>query len=301
MTQAPTAARALRSGTEFGPSRVPGVARLMAYIDDLPAGATGALHFGERGMILVQSRRICWAIAHNMTGRLTDILREQSSPPVRRERVEEIYRRCRQTGTPIGEALVKSGLASERGLKKALFMHNSEAISILSSSDCYPARFVKHSTTGYDPKYSFSTAEIFVGLAAVGEAQRAQEARVELRSVLVPESMGAAFVRSSTGAGALVIAVDGGCDIAVSDLIELVNWATGLFDVAGTCDQDVFAARASWGSSASLVTWRFSDVSYLGLCGSRAAAARLMSGLSERTRRSSGVLPIGPRAGVEDR
>lgn len=44
-----------------------------------------------------------------------------------------------------------------------------------------------------------------------------------------------------------------------------------------------------------LVTWRSKDVGYVGLCASRAAAARLVSHLSERSTRTSGVMPINQR------
>ncbi len=285
------------SSIPANPGLMVAVARLLGHVDDLPPGATGALHFGEHGVILVESRRICWAISRGMRLRLTDILRNQSTPPVSRERVEEIYRACRESGTPIGEALVASGLASPSGLKAALYKHNSEAIAALARAGAAPDQFVRHTKTGHDPKYSFSACEMLAALGAFDDPARAAAAQHELGSVLVPETFGAAFVRSSAGAGSLVIAADRGCDVAVADLIELCNWVSGLFDVARTCDSEIFAARASWGSNAGLVTWRVKDVGYVGLCASRAAAARLVSRLSERATRTSGVLPVGARGG----
>jgi hypothetical protein len=85
----------------------------------------------------------------------------------------------------------------------------------------------------------------------------------------------------------LVIAVDRGCDFAVRDLVDVCNWVSGLFDVARTFDPSVYAARANLGNSAGLVTWRAKEVGYLGLCSSRAAAARLLSRLSERSMRAN--------------
>lgn len=297
MTSVTAPSSRMLSSIPANPGLVVAVARLLAYVDDLPPGATGALHFGEQGVILVESRKICWAVARSMRVRLTDILRNQSTPPVSRERVEEIYRGCRETGTPVGEGLVASGLASETGLKAALFKHNSEAIAALARAGVAPDQFVKHTTTGYDPKYSFSACEMLAMLGAFDDPARAAAAQQELSGVLVPETVGAAFVRSSAASGALIIAVDRGCDFAVADLIELCNWVSSLFDVARTCDPEVFAARASWGTNAGLVTWRVKDVGYVGLCASRAAAARLLSRLSERMTRVSGVLPVGSRDG----
>lgn len=267
--------------------------RLLGYIDDLPAGATGALNFGAHGVILLQNRKICWAMEHSMRLRLTDILRNQSTPPVSRETVEQIYRKCKVTGTPIGEALVASGLATEAGLRAALFKHNGEALVALARAGAAPDDWVTHTKPGYDPKYSFSPCEMLAMLGAVDDPARATAAQLELSGMLVPESVGAAFTRSADASGALVIAVDRNCDFAVADLVGVCNWVAGLFDVAQTFDHEVFAARANFGEQAGLVTWRLADVGYVGLCASRAAAARLVSRLSERGVRASGVMPRG--------
>jgi hypothetical protein len=292
--EAPTSR--LLSSIPASPGLVTSVQRLLGYIDDLPAGATGALHFGDHGVILLESRKICWAVARSMRIRLTDILRNQTTPPVPREHVEQIYRRCKETGTPIGEALVASGLATEAGLRAALFKHNGEAIVALARSGFPPDDFVAHSKTGYDPKFSFSPCEVLAMLGSFDDLARATAAQQELAAMLVPESSGAAFVRSPAVSGALVIAVGGGCDFATLDLLGVCNWVSGLFDVARTFDREIYAARANFGDSAGLVTWRIKDVGYVGLCSSRAAAARLVSRLSERAGRGSGVML---RAGEE--
>jgi hypothetical protein len=283
------------SSIPASPSLLGAVQRTLGFIDDLPAGATGALSFGAHGVILLQGRKICWAMARTMRLRLTDILRNQSTPPVSREAVEQLYRRCKDSGTPIGEALVASGLATEAGLRAALFKHNGEAIVALSRALASPDDFVFHSKSGYDPKYSFSACEMLAMLGALDDPARATAAQLELGRVLVPESSGAAFTRGSDASNAQIIAVDRGCDFAVSDLVGVCNWVTGLFDVARTFDAEIFAARASFGGHAGLVTWRLDDVGYVGLCSSRAAAARLVSHLSERAARGSGVVLRGKR------
>jgi len=278
------------------PGLIASVLRLLAFIDDLPKGATGVLKFGDSGLILLESRKICWAVARSMRLRLTDILRNQSTPPLPREAVEEIYRRCKVDGRPIGEALVMSGLVSEAGLRVALFKHNGEAIAHLAGSGLSPEAFVSHSRTGYDPKFSFSPCEVLAMLGSLDDPARALAAQIELGNTLVPDSFGAAFVRSNTVSGALVIAVDRACDLPVSDLVEVCNWTAGLFDVAHTFDPEAALARAVWGGRLALVTWRAKDVAYVGLCSSRAAAARLVSRL-ESTAKSSGVIAAAARYG----
>jgi hypothetical protein len=286
------------SSIPANPGLIAAVLRLLELIDDLPRGTTGALHFGDEGMILVESKKICWAVARGMRLRLTEILRRQTTPPLTREAVEEIYRACKNSGSPIGEALVKSGMVSEAGLRAALFKHNGEAIVTLAQNGALPERFVNHSKTGYDPKFAFSPCEVLAMLGARDDPARAAAAQIELSGTLVQDSVGAAFVRSSASSGPLVIAVDPACGLAVDDLLQACSWVSGLFDVARTFDPDVFAARAALGERAMLVTWRSKEVEYVGLCASRPAAARLMSRLSERSTRTSGVIALGTRPGA---
>lgn len=295
MTSAGAPSSRLLSIIPANPGLSAAVQRVLGFIDDLPPGATGALHFGMEGVILLQGRKICWAMARGMRVRLNDILRNQSTPPVPREEVERIYRRCKESGTPIGEALVASGLATEAGLRAALFKHNGEAIIALARSGAMADDFAFHSKTGYDPKFSFSPCEMLAMLGTFDDPARAAAAQVELASMLVPESVGAAFVRSPHVSGALVIAVERGCDFAIADLIGVCNWVSSLFDVARTFDPEIFAARANWGADAGLVTWRVKEVGYVGVCASRAAAARLVSRLAERAARPSGVVAVGRR------
>lgn len=278
------------------PGLIAGTLRLLAFIDELPPGATGALSFGDHGLILLESRKICWAVSRSMRLRLTDILRNQSTPPLPREAVEEIYRQAKDSGTPLGEALVKGGLVSEAGLRVALFKHNGEAIAHLAASGIAPIEFVNHTRTGYDPRFSFSPCEVLAMLGSLDDPARALAAQLELGSILVQDSFGAAFARGELASGALVIAVDRQCDVPVHDLVEICNWTSGLFDVTHTFDPEATIARATWGGTLALVAWRSKDVAYVGLCSSRAAAARLVSRL-ENASRSSGVIATAARYG----
>ncbi|HKO46189.1 MAG TPA: hypothetical protein VJV79_00610 [Polyangiaceae bacterium] len=291
---APRASSRVLPSIPASPGLISSVLRLLAVIDKLPRGATGVLKFADHGVILLESRKICWAVARPMRLRLTDILRNQSTPPLPREAVEQIFRRCKVDGRPIGEALVESGLVSEAGLRAALFKHNGEAIAHLANSGIVPEAFVSHTRTGYDPKFSFSPCEVLAMLGSLDDPARALAAQSELCNTLVPDSFGAAFVRSNSASGALVMAVDRACDLPVCDLVEVCNWTAGLFDVVHTFDPGAALARATWGGRLALVAWRSSEVAYVGLCASRAAAARLVSRL-ESSAKSSGVIAAAAR------
>lgn len=278
------------------PGLLAGVVRLLAFIDELPAGATGALSFGEHGLILLESRKICWAVSRSMRLRLTDILRNQSTPPLPREAIEEIYRRAKDSGAPLGEALVRGGLVSEAGLRVALFKHNGEAIAHLAASGVSPVGFVSHLRTGYDPQFSFSPCQALAMLGSLDDPARALAAQLELGNTLVQDSCGVAFTRNELASGAQVIAVDRHCDVPVQDLVEICNWTSGLFDVTHTFDPEATIARATWAGSLALVAWRAKGIGYVSLCASRAAAARVVSRL-ETACRSSGVIAAARRYG----
>jgi hypothetical protein len=136
-------------------------------------------------------------------------------------------------------------------------------------------------------------------LGALDDPARAAAAQVELSTMLVQESTGVAFVRNDAASGALVIAVDRSCDFPAQDLIEVCNWVSGLFDVVRTVDSEACAARATWGGRTALVTWRVQEVGYVGLCASRAAAARLVSKLGQRASTGGGF--HAPVAGLGER
>jgi hypothetical protein len=296
VTSAGVESRRVFSSLPADPGLVVSVLHLLSFVDELPAGATGVLQFGGRGVILLESRRICWAMTRQMRFRLTDILRHQSTPPLPRDAVEEVYRRCKQTGKPIGEALVEGGLVSEQGLRAALIKHIGEAVAQLAQAAATPDGFISHVRTGYDPKFSFSICEILAMFGSLEDPARSAAAQLELASSIVPDSVGAAFARSGVTSGAQVIAVDRGCDLPVRDLNDLCNWAAGAFDLACTFDPEVRAVRANWGSNGALVTWRTKDVGYVGVCASRAAAACLFSSIVERGVRTSGVVRAAPRS-----
>lgn len=275
------------------------VLKLLSFVDELSFGATGALSFGAKGVILVESRRVCWAVARGMPFTLTEILREQSSPPLSLGAVEAVYRRSKRSGQPIGEALLQGGLVTATGLKAALLRHSAEAIAELALAKAEPEAFLPHARAGYNPRFSFSTSELLAMFGSRDDPTRAAAAQQELQSSLVPGSVGIAF--SCKGANSRVIAVDPSCDLPVTDLSELCVWVAGMFDVTRTVDPQMNAARATWGANTALVTWTADDVGYVGVCASRAAAACLLSQVAQRFQRGTGVSGVMRRVAQNGR
>jgi hypothetical protein len=271
------------------PGSLSGVLRILEHVDELPFGATGVLKFGGTGLILVQGKRICWAMASTMKPRLTDLLRHQRTPPVPREEIEKIYRACRVTNRPLGEALVASGLVSEHGLRSALIDHTGNALLNLARAKVSYAEFVPHVGAGYKPFFSFPTCELVAALGAAAAPTSAATAKSELDFAIVQECTGAAFVRHPACRGSMLVAVDRGCDLPTTELVEACTWSTGLLDVARTVDPTTSVVRAVWCSKTALVTWQRNDVGFIALCSSRAATARLVSRIEGRSQPPAGA------------
>jgi hypothetical protein len=257
--------------------------QLLQLIEALPNGATGALTFGEDGMILIENKRICWAVAADMRQRLIDLLCQSKDPPVPREEIEALFRRCREEGKPMGEALVASGLFLEGDLRNALERHNCEAIMRLANGRVTtPTRFARHAKQGYDPRFVFTTAEVLASLAGKRRADLARDARTRLSQQLVPDTRGFAFLRDARSAQAMIIAVDRHCELGVQAALELAAWVTRCFDVAGFVDASIQLVTGSWCERVSVVAWREAEVYYAAVCMSRAGSALLLSQLARR-------------------
>jgi hypothetical protein len=256
---------------------------LLREIELLPSGATGALSFGEDGLILIENKRVCWAVARDMEQRLADILCEQKEPRLPRTTMEALFRRCKIDGRPFGEALVSSGVVSELDLRAALERHTCEAIVRLAQSHVVkPTRFARHAKQGYDPRFVFTTAELLASLAGRRRGELACEARTQLAELLVPDATGFAFLRDARSAKPVIIAVARGCELDVASALEIAGWAIGLGDVASFVDPGTFLASGTVSERMALVSWREREVGYVAVCCTRPASALLFDRLIRR-------------------
>jgi hypothetical protein len=257
--------------------------RLLHHVETLPSGSTGALAFGDDGVILIEKKRVCWAMASEMRQRLTDILCEQHEPPLERSMVEQVFRRCKQDGTPMGEALVAGGLVSEADLRAALLRHTCEAIVRLAQGRATtPTHFAQHEKGGYDPRFVFTTTELLASLSGKRRVQLADEARRHLATLVVPDVSAFAFLSEPMARQAVIIAVAKGCELAVGATLELARWATRTFDIASQVDKDARVVAATWSDRITLLTWRDAEIGYVAVCATRAASALLLSRLALR-------------------
>jgi hypothetical protein len=253
---------------------------LLTWIEELPADAVGALTFDQAGVILVERRRVCWAVSDAMTLHLTDVLCRLATPPIERRSIEAIYRHCKERSVSVSTALLASGLVSEAGLRLAFREHNREAILRLSETTSMPTRFRKLAEKSYDNRFLFSTAELLVSLGARMDERRAARAEAELVRSLVPASAGLAFAMH--GGAPVVIALGNRCELPVAQLLEVSRWATEFLGAGAEVDPNAAICSATWSSSTAVVAWRRDEVGYVAFCATRVASAILLDKLLNR-------------------
>jgi hypothetical protein len=252
-----------------GPDTLSGALSLLSNVDTLPNGS-GALQC-RNGIVLVESRRICWAAAAGMLPRFGEL--------VNHAHIEVLYRQNREGGIRFTDALLATGRVSASELRAALFSHTVEALAHLAGCSADAFEFVPHARGRYDAEYAFSPVEILACLGARTDRSLAEAARRRLDETLVPETTGWAFVRSSGMSLPLIVAVGSESSFAIAEAQAISRWVTGLFDVTSVFDPGVRIATGGWPDSRAVVAWREDGLHYAALCSNRAGAARLVARL----------------------
>lgn len=252
-----------------GPDILSGALSLLSNVDTLPNGS-GALQC-RNGIVLVESRQICWAAAAGMLPRFGEL--------VNHAHIEVLYRQNREGGIRFTDALLATGRVSESELRAALFSHTVEALAHLAGHPADGFEFVPHARGRYDAQFAFSPLEILACIGARTDRELARIAQARLDETLVPDTAGWAFVRSSGMSLPVIVAVGGKGAFSIARAHEISRWATGLFDVTTVFDPDVRIATGSWPDSRAVVAWREARLHYAVLCSNRAGAARLVARL----------------------
>ncbi len=242
---------------------LPALVRLLGGIDGLPRGATGALVFTDghsgRGTVLIEDRRVCWAVASEMENRLTDLLRAQSDTPLSPTAFEEVYQECRRNNMPLGETLVARGLVSGEGFRSALRQHTAEAIARLSTATPLNLTWASNRTQRYDAQFTFGTPEILCCIGALGLESEAEEAARKLREVTPDRSVGVAFIAGADRP--LPVAQVSAENWCCQSLLDLGEWAlsalgNGHGEGSVLASDEVSSLKRAWRSGETVfVRW----------------------------------------------
>lgn len=268
---------------------------LMEAVERMPAGATGAFLFGPVqkpfGTVLVENGRVCWAGAAQLGSRLSDLLRSMLSPGADPHTLEETVRRCLRTSTPLGEALVQSGLMSAEHFREALCTHTSEALLVLTQDEQAQPTWHAHRKQRYDARFTFSPTEILSGVGACIAPQAAAEARRDLARYLKSEGCGLAFAELADAGETegdskkfFPVSEKRGAALTITEMQQLGAWgrsALSKMSLGPGAQPRLFTLRGAEGDS--LITWRTGDLLYVVICPSSSSFAFIVG---KRTRTS---------------
>lgn len=192
---------------------------LLVRIESGPADGAGALVFGPasapRGLVLTDRRKVCWATASSIRGRLKRIVENES----------------RDLGGALRAARVvlKRYADGDEQLGVVLREHCAEAILEISRLGEEP-RWAERSRH-YDAPFTTSPIEVFSGLSRIARPDVSANAERALAR-FGRDASGVAIARSGdVHSPRLLAAVDGGC-IGVRRLVSLAEWGESALPAA---------------------------------------------------------------------
>ncbi|MEM9188698.1 MAG: DUF4388 domain-containing protein, partial [Myxococcota bacterium] len=237
------------------------VVSLLEEVEKAAANGTDALSIDgrERGRILVERGRVCWAVSERMHRRLSEILCAYAM--MTQEVLDRVVAQCRETSTPLGEMLVASGLMSEEAFRQVLLQHTTEAIARLGAGRA--VAFEPHRHARYDARFTFSPGELMTSVGSTLMPDAGQIGDDELANAFDDGSLGAAFAQLPKRQAVLPVAIRG--EFAVAQLRTLGEWARDILATARRVDPH---ARLAWGRTASgktALAWEASGIVVLGL------------------------------------
>lgn len=256
-----------------------GVVSILEQIETFGGAHAGSLHFSPHGTVLMKAGRICWASASDLRQRLTDRLRKQRTPPLKRAALESVFEECKRSGEPVGQALVARGIVSEEGLRAALLGHTSEALAYLGRAGAVYTDFVSHSTVRNDMRFAFTPVELLAASGARRDLLSATAARARLESV-APTRDALAFVARGVDAHPSVVAVRG---CSTRKIAELLDAAASVVHGARAMDNGhdhlgcllTEGPRGQW-----LVSWSEDERRHIVFCDSIAESSALATELT---------------------
>ena len=273
---------ALASLSVLPSASVRALGELLELVHELPDGATGELVVGEEdaplGAIFVERGRVCWAAARGLGRRLIDLLTRTSARPLDPLAVESLYRRCRETRTPFGERLVQEGLIASDELRAALRRHTLESCALLSASQAR-TRWFPRPRGGYNPAFTYSTAELVVSAGAARDCLRAEVARQELQRVASKRLCGLAFARDAGFAEPTAIAALDADDMKPRTLSAIGRWSADALDVASAVTRKVRFHVVSTAGGHAALTWERDAVAYVALLADHGSLSRALVAL----------------------
>lgn len=248
---------------------------LLERIDDVHAGESGSIVFGgsTRGIVLVQSGRVCWASSPSVATRLSHRLRNESAGD---RKLNAIFSECRDSGKPFGQTLVARGIVTFEALRAALLQHTAETLLHLASD---PApRWIPARIDRYDRSFTFTSAELLTHSADSWWGPLSAEARNELAAALGDRgAVGLAFLHADA---IIPVGIAGAPDLTAKELLSAGRAAVRLMRSADPVGGRLVAGACANGRT--FIAWLDHGVYYVVVAELRSELAFIAAHVSRR-------------------
>ena len=254
---------------------------MLERVEELPQAACGALLLkatgDHEGTIYIEHGRLCWAVAHGMRKRLTDLVLQEAGDRTSRDQLEALYDTCRASGRPLGQTLVQERIITADGLRSALARHTAEALNLMSSWSRPECHWLDRGESSYDAMFTFDTVEISAEVSSLSQGLERRRREDELRAVVPKGAFAAAFVWPTHEREQLPVAVLGSGEHSIQTAVELGKWACNQLGLAGAVAETCHLMTAASNLGGAVVTWTSEAGFYTALCESSSVLARLLS------------------------
>lgn len=254
---------------------------LLEMIDEAHAGESGSIVFGggSKGVILVQSGRVCWAASPAFPAGLSHRLRRDAA--IDDGQFAAIFRECRESGKPFGETLVALGAVTFEALRTALLQHIAETLLHLAEEPS--PRWVPSPVDRYEHSLTFPSGELLAHSADGWWGPLAAEGRQELAEAIGNrETVGLAFLRDASTPDAIVpVGIVGTGELSAKEVLAAGRAAAALMHSGDPLGAHLIASAS--GDGRTFVAWLDRGTYYVAIAAERSEIAFIIAHLSRRS------------------
>lgn len=207
------------------------------------------------GSVFVERNQVCWAAYTGLGRRLRDLLRDNLARAIDDAEIDRAYRDCSVEGKHLGEELVSRDYVKAEAMRRALKQHTIESLVALPQEQGEKVDWVAHRAQGYQPRFTFSPAELLVSVNSMLYANEAVGAEVAL-SLVDLDSRAASYVPSDSG-GLVAIRMIGP-RTTIADIDELGAWAEAAFGITRGFSHAVIRRAIEAATGEMCVAWQSS-------------------------------------------
>lgn len=256
---------------------------ILAQIEQLPVDACGAFVVARDGAsvgsVFVERNQVCWAAFAGLRRRLKDLLREHLSRAMDDAELDRTWAQCASEGRKFGEELVSRQIVKAEAMRRALKQHTIESLIALPQEQGEQIAWVAHRQQGYQPRFTFSPADLMVEVNAYLYATEAAGVEAGLVDV---EIRAASYVPSDSGD--LIAIRSTGLITTIAELDELGAWAGAAFGITRGFSPEVMRRAVESASGEMLLAWQTSRLhTHAAVIETREVLEAMVSNLSRRS------------------